>query len=119
MAARLKIQAFPRRIRANEDADGLLVERRVEGDLDAVALFQARLTREDEDAAVEVDPAVAALQQPFFKPFHQPSAARVVPFREEDEAAVEPKPAMDPASPCQSSRGSHLRARRAGRGLGR
>ena len=44
------------------DADGLLVEWRVEGDLDPVALFEARLPGENQDSAVKVNAPSAALE---------------------------------------------------------
>ena len=51
VAAGLKVQALARGVGADEDPDGLLVEGRVEGDLDAVALLEARLAGEDEDSS--------------------------------------------------------------------
>ena len=89
MATGLKVQALARRIGADKNSDGLLIEGRVEGDLDAVALFEARLSGEDEDAFVQVHPAAAALEHALFQPLNEP-ATRVVPFREHKEPAIPP-----------------------------
>ena len=89
MATGLKVQALAGRVRADENADGLLIEGRVEGDLDPVALLEARLSREDEDATVQVRAAPAALEKPLLQPLDEPTT-RVVPFREQKEPAIPP-----------------------------
>jgi hypothetical protein len=81
VAAGLEVQALARRVRADEDPNGLPIERRIEGDLDPVALFEARLSGEDEDAPIQVHAAAAALEQALFQSLDEP-ASGVVPLRE-------------------------------------
>ncbi len=66
IATGLNVKALARCVRADEDAHGLLVEGRVEGDLDPLALFEARLSGEDENPSVQIDMATAALEQALF-----------------------------------------------------
>ena len=110
VAAGLKVQALARRVRADEDADGLPIEGRIEGDLDPVALFEARLSGEDEDAPIQVDAAAAALEQALFQSLDEP-ASGIVPFRKQNEPSVCAKRARRPASGPRSSPGIALDAR--------
>jgi hypothetical protein len=105
MAACLQVEAFARRIGAYEDADGLLLEGCIEGDLDSVALFQAGLSCEVEDPSVQLDTANAALKQTFLDPLDQP-ATRVFPLGEQNEPPVPPNVVsvqhlvLDPVKDC-------------------
>ena len=108
IATGLKVQALARRIRADEDADRLPIEGRIEGDLDPVALLEARLSGEDEDAPIEVDAATAALEQALLQSFDEP-ATRIVPLRKQNEPSV--SPACE-ASSISASIQSKARARR-------
>ena len=74
VAARLQVEAFARRIGADENANRLLLEWRIEGDLDSVALLQAGLAGEVEDPPVQVD-AIAALKQAFLEALDRASGA--------------------------------------------
>jgi hypothetical protein len=89
VAAGLGVQSLARRVAADEDANGLPIEGRIEGDLDPVALFEARLSREDEDAPVQVHATAAALEQAFLQSLDEP-ASGVVPLREQNEPSIAP-----------------------------
>ena len=89
VAAGLKVQPLARGVGADEDPHGRLIEGRVEGDLDSVALLEARLAGEDKYSPIEVDAAAASLEKPLLQPIDEPSTC-VVPLGEEDEPPIPP-----------------------------
>jgi len=87
----LKVQALPRGIGANENANRFLLKRSIERDLDAISFNETSLPSKDKDTPVQINLVTAALEKTFLQPFHEPTTC-IVPFGKQDQP---------PFSPCK------------------
>ena len=103
----LQVDAFPGRIGADQDAQGLLGRIGVEGLLDRLAAVAAGRTREDADALDHPVGAGEPLAQPLLEP-----AAGVLVLGEDDQPAVVPGVAVEAVGldPAQEPSGAGVAA---------